>query len=152
VDPGGGEWGGEGSGGRAGGRGKVAAEIGAGSEGAVVVAGEAGLVAAGEGEGVGFVGEVPEGAGATFALAGRPVAGAGLLLDFVIEEGGFDAGVAAEAPLGGDGLLDEVDFNGVGGLETEELGLAQSPETIGVLDGYPNRSNLGIRRTLARVE
>ncbi len=34
----------------------------------------------------------------------------GLLVHFVVEEGGFDAGVAGEAPTGGGDLMDEMQF------------------------------------------
>jgi hypothetical protein len=49
----------------------------------------------------------------------------------LVEEGGFDGGVAAETPLGGDDLFDEVEFDGVGGLEALEVGLVEEVEVVG---------------------
>jgi hypothetical protein len=56
-----------------------------------------------------------------------------LILHFLVEEGGFDAGIAAEAPLGGDHLIDEVGLDGVGGLEAEEVAFAEEVESGRVL-------------------
>jgi hypothetical protein len=133
MDAGAGRRTGRGQGGGSGRDGDFAAEFDKGLHSAVVFAAVAGLVAAGEGEGVGIVGEVAEGAAAAVAFTG----GRGQLVEVAphgpVDEGGFDGGVAAEAPLSGDDLLDEVVFDGVGGLESLEVGLVEELEVLAVL-------------------
>jgi hypothetical protein len=82
---------------------------------------------------VGVAGELPKGAGGALAFVGEFVAGEDLAEHLVVEEGGFDGGVAAEAPLGGDDGFDEVEFDGVGGLEAEEAAVAEGVEDLGIL-------------------
>jgi hypothetical protein len=118
-------------GGRVGLGGDLGAEFDEGVHGAVVIADEAGEVAAVEGEGVGVVGKGLEGARAAFALVRGRREGGALVVHFLIEEGGFDAAVAAGAPLGGDHLVDEAGFDGVSGLEAVEVALADEVEGRG---------------------
>ena len=66
---------------------------------------EAGFVTVQEGE-LGAGSEVGEGGGDT-----RDFVAAGLLGEGVIEEAGFDGPGAAEAPVGGDHLLDDAEFD-----------------------------------------
>jgi hypothetical protein len=99
-------------------------------EGAIKGALDAGFVAAEGGEGVGAL---PEHVGE--AAAGGEVGV--LLLDVClavgeteVEETGFEAAKAAEPPLGHDDLMDEGGFEGAGGLEVVEEGVAEFVEGI----------------------
>ena len=50
------------------------------------------------------------------------------------EEAGFDAAAAGEAPLSHDNLVDEPCFEGTGGLEVVEEGVAEFVERLLVFD------------------
>jgi hypothetical protein len=99
-------------------------------EGTVEGALDAGFVAAEGGDGLGVS---PEDVGEAAAWGELGV----LLLDVLlvvgeaeIEEAGFEAAAAVEAPLGHDDLVDEGGFEGAGGLEVVEEGVAEFVESI----------------------
>ena len=94
-------------------------------EGALIVEVEAGLVAVHEAEG-GSGGEICEGVGqAIERVAGRLGGG------FIFEQTGFDGPGAAEAPVGGDHLLDHAELHAIGGLEAIEVVFQDGLEALG---------------------
>lgn len=96
------------------------------AEGALVLASEHDLVALEEDENGGVVGEAAEGFG--LALAGGETEGVEFSFDEVLDEVGFHATDAAEAPLGVGHLHDEVGFGGPLGLVLGEVGVAEGDE------------------------
>jgi hypothetical protein len=106
-------------------------------EGAVEGAFGAGFVAGQEGESVGAAGFAEEDEG-VLLVAGRvlesPQIGV-LLIEEPVEEAGFHAAEAAEAPGGHDHLLDEEGFRGADGLVVVLEGLLDSLE-FGFLLGF----------------
>ena len=101
--------------------------------GAIVGSGEGGFVADEEVQGAAAVGEVAEGEGYTvlvfdsFELPGKTDAG---LLHFVFEHAGFDRADAAEAPAGDGEGLNELGFDGVGGVIAVEVGVEEGLEVL----------------------
>jgi hypothetical protein len=90
-------------------------------------AGEAGLVADEHVQGGAF-GQIPKGEGETVITRGAGelrVNESGPPLDVIVEDGGFDQGEAAQTPAGGGHGLDQLLFDGVGGLETVKEGIEE---------------------------
>ena len=99
----------------------------------VANAAEAGLVAAEAGEDAGFVVEGAEGEGVAdvYAAGFELVFDVGFAAaDFDLEEGGLVGPDAVEAPAGGDELFHQVGFEGIAGLELDEVEVAEGAEVV----------------------
>jgi len=97
-------------------------------EGALIHQVKAGLVAADEGDG-GAAGEAGEG-----VREAVEVDFGGLGDDLSIEEAGFDGPGAAQAPMGRGNLLDDAEFQAIGGLEVVDVAGQEGREGLGALD------------------
>lgn len=83
------------------------------------------------GEALERVGEVIFGVGFAIDVGKKAVKVIAAGFHFVVEEGGFNVGKAAQAPAGGGHGFDQLDFDGAGGGEFVEIGIEEALEVGG---------------------